>query len=151
MKDFLKRVRKTSGCWLWKRGLNRDGYGRFGYKEDMQYKRELAHRVSYKLFVGPIPKGLLVLHTCDNAACVRPDHLYAGTQADNINDCVLRNRIGGFCRMNKTGAANPRAKLNWGKVKQIRAATSNLKQFEKLFDISSSTITDIRSRRSWKG
>lgn len=91
LKDrFLERVKiDPAGCWIWQGGANGQGYGVLRHDE-MQHR---AHRVSYELFVGPIDDGLLVLHHCDNPPCVRPDHLYAGTAADNARDAVERGRV----------------------------------------------------------
>ena len=72
-----------SGCWLWLGPTNR-GYGSLWYS----WIKSLAHRVSWELFRGPIPDGLYVLHKCDIKCCVNPDHLYVGTQADNIQDTM---------------------------------------------------------------
>lgn len=84
---FMEKVRKTETCWLWT-GHRPHGYGRFYYHG----KKETASRIAYLLFIGPIPKGLGVLHTCDVTACVNPDHLYVGTQHDNNLDALRRGR-----------------------------------------------------------
>lgn len=75
-------------CWMWCGPLNGWGYGRF-YVDGT---RRLAHRVSWEIQEGEVPIGLSVLHHCDRPACVRPSHLYVGTQADNIDDMVRRGR-----------------------------------------------------------
>lgn len=88
---FLAKVNKTSTCWLWtaaKAGPRRMQYGVIFY----QGKQERAHRVSYKMYVGPIPEGLFVLHTCDVPACVNPDHLWVGTQKQNMHDMIAKGR-----------------------------------------------------------
>lgn len=79
---FLRLILKQSdGCWYWDGNINVDGYGRFGYKG----KVRKAHRVGWLLFKGPIGKKY-VLHKCDVKKCVNPDHLYLGTQKQNMQD-----------------------------------------------------------------
>jgi hypothetical protein len=75
-------------CWEWTGGKTVDGYGLF----KLNGRHVLAHRVSYEIEVGKIPDGMLVLHKCDNPSCVNPDHLYTGTNQDNANDRMKRNR-----------------------------------------------------------
>ena len=78
-------------CWLWTGYRMPSGYGNFmDYIEGR--KDRLAHRYAYRTFVGPIPDGIFVLHRCDNPPCVRPDHLFLGTQADNLIDAVAKGR-----------------------------------------------------------
>jgi len=78
------------GCWLWI-GTRSRGYGHFTLNETRSPER--AHRTAWRLVHGNIPHGIFVLHRCDNPACVRPDHLYLGTQADNIRDAFRKGRI----------------------------------------------------------
>ena len=84
---LASRVIKTTGCWQWL-GATHAGYGVFGFNRQMMR----AHRVSYELYVGPIPPGLSVLHRCDNPPCTNPDHLFVGTQLDNMRDMCAKGR-----------------------------------------------------------
>lgn len=84
--NFWAKVQKTDSCWLWTAALNKDGYGVYG-------RGEGAHRYSYRLAFGEIPSGKLVCHRCDNPRCVRPEHLFVGTQKDNIQDALSKNRM----------------------------------------------------------
>jgi hypothetical protein len=67
------------GCWLWESAVNQNGYGRFWHKN----KTKKAHRVSYEIYVGPIPDGLQIDHLCRQASCVNPHHLDVVTQKEN--------------------------------------------------------------------
>jgi hypothetical protein len=90
---FWKKVTKLNGnnaCWVWTSSLNDGGYGQFWVGA---VKRNLlAHRLAYVLTYGPIARGLLVCHRCDNPICVRPEHLFVGTVADNLRDMVRKGR-----------------------------------------------------------
>lgn len=85
---FWAKVRVAPGCWEWAAAKNGKGYGRI-YAWG---KQQSAHRVSYALAYGPIPLGLFVLHHCDNPGCVNPNHLFLGTQKDNIHDMLRKGR-----------------------------------------------------------
>lgn len=81
---FLSRfVEDATGCWTWLGSLDRYGYGGFWVKEDGGWVKHKAHRVSYWLFVGPIPDGLQIDHLCRNRRCVNPAHLEPVTQQEN--------------------------------------------------------------------
>ncbi|KKM00856.1 hypothetical protein LCGC14_1800190, partial [marine sediment metagenome] len=112
MKRFWAKVIKNkNGCWEWKNATDTSGYGLF-WKNGKHHK---AHRISWELHNGKIPKGLLVLHTCDNPLCVNPNHLWLGTNQDNQNDMYAKNR-----GKKATGEKHGCAKLTWEVVRIIR-------------------------------
>ena len=93
LRAFLsKATHVDSGCWEWQGGKSSNGYGLF-YAQGKYGKHTGAHRYSYETFIGTIPEGLLVLHKCDNPGCVNPDHLYLGSQSDNIISASQKGRL----------------------------------------------------------
>lgn len=85
---FWAKVAKGDGCWEWQGATTNGGYGSF--TENRRGVR--AHRYSYRLHYGPFDERLLVCHSCDNPKCVRPDHLWLGTSAQNERDKILKGR-----------------------------------------------------------
>jgi hypothetical protein len=105
---------ELGSCWVWTAGKSR-GYGLFhGFERPWR-----AHRLSYLLCVGNIPAGLLVLHRCDNPSCVRPDHLFVGTDGVNIRDCIAKERRSPKQRFPR-GEHNQGAKLAPAQVAELR-------------------------------
>nr|MBA3891683.1 HNH endonuclease [Gemmatimonadaceae bacterium] len=91
---FLAKVRMGASCWIWIGAKNPAGYGQLRIKSAMGgFRISLAHRLSYELYVGPIPTGLVVMHSCDTPSCVNPAHLSVGTQADNLRDAGTKGRM----------------------------------------------------------
>ena len=88
LRNSTVEANDPEACWIWTGPVNRQGYGRVRFNGD----RYLAHQVSYKVFIGEIPEGHQVNHHCDNPPCIRPSHLYCGTQLENIKDMVNRGR-----------------------------------------------------------
>ena len=146
-KFWFKVNKEGDNCWLWDSSRDNKGYGR--YKIVLYGKTEtLAHRVSWSLMnETSIPKGRVVLHTCDNPPCVNPKHLIIGTQLDNIRDMVNKDR-------QSKGEYSGTNKLNSDDVLKIRKLhfSEGITQTElaKLYNISLSAISGILLGSRWK-
>ena len=138
---FWLGVEKTDGCWNWVKGKFSTGYGQMKIKGNPTY----THRLSWELHRGPIPEGMCVCHHCDNPACVNPDHLFIGTDLDNMRD---RNRKG---RANMAyGETAGMSKLTDTDVIAIRQSSLNNTETAKIFNVDPSNISRIRSRERWR-
>jgi hypothetical protein len=138
---FFMNVIKSDGCWTWS-GPTYKGYGRVW----VDGKNMRAHRASWLLANGDIPAGLLVLHKCDNASCVNPAHLYVGTHQDNMRDKVERDRC---AHSDRKGEKGGRTVLTADDVLRIRADSRMNKDLATEYGVDSSTISDIKRRKSW--
>ena len=91
---FWRQTNKggATECWNWTGAPNMWGYGQIRDMNGRYGKKKLAHRISWNIHNGPIPNGMLVLHTCDNPLCVNPNHLWLGTHKDNNDDMMKKGR-----------------------------------------------------------
>ena len=147
MERFWNKVDTSGRCWEWTGATNGVGYGRIS----IEGKSILTHRFSYSLVYGPVPDGMLVCHHCDNPGCVKPSHLFIGTQSDNLKDAFGKGRLTPPCIR---GEAHVSSKLVENDVHEIRRlyATGRVTQavLGKMWRISEVMAGKIVNRRKWK-
>lgn len=145
--ETLYLAEPMSGCWLWEGSTNEDGYGRFWNG----HRRIGAHRQSWIEARGQIPVGLSVLHRCDNPACVNPNHLFLGTQLDNISDMKTKGRARNRPHL---GEQHPMAILTESQVIEIRRRYAEgsvmMAHLGAEFGISRQSVSDVIKRKSWR-
>lgn len=129
-----------NGCWEWVGYYGSGGYGMMS----RDGKNQRAHRISYEAYKGHIPKGMVVRHTCDNPACINPDHLILGSQKDNVADREARGR------RTVVGEAIGTSKLTVEDVLAIRASTESLRVLADRYGIDPSNVWLIRTGKSWR-
>jgi len=142
---FLNKVspEPMSGCWIWTGSCFRLGYGSVRFEG----KTRSAHRLAWELLRGPIPEGLNVLHKCDVPSCVNPDHLFAGTHQENMQDKAAKGR----CNL-PNGENNPMAKLTEDNVREIREkyVWGVGVHLARKFGVHRSIITDVVKGKTWR-
>lgn len=144
---FWSKVQKGHGCWIWRGSSNNKGYGMFAAVK--QYPL-LAHRVAWELSFGPIPEGSCVLHSCDTRLCVRPDHLWLGSQTENLAD--MRGKGRGFTDFHRRGTEHPMSRLTDDAVVSIvsmRRDGKTLSEVAARFGIVKGTVSHIMSGNTW--
>ncbi len=134
------------GCWLWTAGRAKCGYGilSVGSRSNESRATIYAHRISWEIHCGPIPDGLQVLHHCDIPLCVNPEHLFLGTQADNMADMASKGR-------SAHGELSGGAKLRDEEIFEIRslARAESQREIARRFGVNQSTISRIVNFKNW--
>jgi len=149
--EFSSRfIKKPSGCWIWNGPVAPDGYGLSGNGKFFR-----AHRASYILWKGEIPKGMWVLHKCDVPLCVNPDHLYVGSCRQNVKDALDRGLfpVGPNPKKGNPCERNGNHKLTEKEVKSLRAEYIPYKmgahRLAKKYNISKRQVLRIIKGESW--
>lgn len=139
---FWSKVEKTPGCWKWRAGCDGRGYGEFRLGTRMRG----AHRVAWELTRGVIPEGLCVLHSCDNPRCVRPNHLFLGTVADNNADKAAKGRA-----VRLAGEKHGCSRLRTKDIYLIRSLSAELsrKEIAEIFKVDPTHISKILRGKRW--
>jgi hypothetical protein len=127
-------------CWPWRGEISPKGYGIVYAKENRKWRRRKAHRVAYDRAHGPIPDGMLVIHSCDNPPCCNPKHLRVGTHADNAEDRSRRGRHRTRVLRRSDAVEIRRLKANGYGWEELAAA----------YGVSRALIEDIVTGTKWK-
>ena len=145
IEDILARVQTeaNTGCWLWERGSEASGYGWWPLPGR---RKERAHRVAFTIANGPVPRGLVVCHRCDTPACCNPDHLFLGTQAENMADMGRKGRA---VTPSLPGSSHPAAKLDEDQVRAIRADPRGHAEVARDYGVTRQAVYQARSQKSW--
>lgn len=148
---FWAKVHKTDTCWVWTGALG----PRYGAFAAVPPRHVPAHRYSWELHYGPIPDGLRVLHRCDFPPCVRPDHLFLGTQADNVHDMMRKGRNSARVKPESLvrGEQHGMAKLTEVLVREIRERVANGERQYRVaqaYRVSGATVSLIVNGHIWK-
>ena len=148
---FWPKVNKTSTCWNWTASMDKWGYG---YIYLAKRKVLKAPRASWMIANGEITGGLHVLHFCDNPSCVNPDHLFLGTNLQNMQDKMRKGRWRGGDPLLISGERHGRSKLKQEDVVFIRDAHAagdwTYKALAKKFNVSFQQIGSIVTRKAWR-
>jgi hypothetical protein len=156
---FWERVQRTDGCWLWTGNTSGRGYGVLRAGEPRAHPRS-AHRLSWELHYGPIPEGLFVCHHCDNPPCVRPDHLFLGSQLENIADMMSKGRHAPAESTRHPGSENGRAKITEEEARAIcvayaaiprkqRARRGDLSSLARRYGLTTTMVLNIVRGSNW--
>lgn len=141
---FWSKVLKSDGCWEWKANKHIFGYGLIF--DEVGKKPKTAHRVSWEIHQGSIPKGLCVLHKCDNPSCVRPDHLFLGTHQENMIDKTRKGRV-------PKGSLNKSSKINEKQAFEIKVIYAlggiSMKKLGNQYGVSSNVVCRIVNSKLW--
>lgn len=147
---FWAKVLKTENCWEWTASRLPRGYGLIKRnRSDPKGRNAYAHRVSWEIHYGEVPDGKCVLHECDNPGCVNPDHLFIGTDKDNMRDCAQKGRLGGCSLMNWKGERSPVAKLTNYAVRDIRKSRKSLSVLALKYGVTKGTIWKVKTGLTW--
>jgi hypothetical protein len=160
MKPVIERVLEKvlripfSGCWIFTGATNHFGYGIVGTGARGQ-PNDRAHRITYRHFFGDIPQGMFVCHTCDIPSCCNPDHLFLGTNQDNVNDMVKKKRNSLPPRNpHVVGSKHPLSKLTEEQVILIRKTHQEIgcsqMELAKCYGVARQTISKILNGKRFK-
>lgn len=135
----------NSGCWIWDGATQWNGYGAIAKGG----RTVSAHRAHYEfIHKVTLAREIDVCHRCDNRSCVNPDHLFAGTRRENMQDCAKKGRIK---VPELAGHKSPSAKLTVDQVRAIRRDSRSNRALGRVYGVDKGTISNIRKGLTWRG
>lgn len=135
---FWRKAKRTkNGCLVWQHSKIWSGYGRCSFNGNNNLR---AHRVSFFITYGYMPE--MVLHKCDNPPCIEPDHLFEGSQLENMRDCKKKNR-------DAKGEKQGSSKLTVDKIRSIRKSKKTLHELADKYGVAFQTIGKIKRHQRW--
>lgn len=134
-----------SGCWLWNGYIDALGYGRAAHPTENK-----AHRIMWTMFHGAIPKGKKILHKCDVRCCINPDHLFLGTQADNVLDMTRKGRGRTVPQPGEKNGMSKLTRTQVDKMRELRKSTNlPYAKIAKIYNIAAMTAFRAITNQSW--
>lgn len=140
--NFVRKTKVVGECLEWQAGLQ-NGYGRVCIGK-MTFK---AHRIAYFIWTGVDPGDKLTCHTCDNPKCIRPSHLFTGTNQENIQDASRKGRLDGHT--DQQGSKNSQAKLSEDQARVIKHSAEPNVVLARRYHISAMVVGLIKRGRRW--
>lgn len=141
---FWSKVKKSDspdGCWEWTAGKSDDGYGGFKVRLNGVQKHCRAHRLSFELATGDKPNDFFVCHSCDNRGCVNPNHLWLGSNKDNIADAAKKGRMRNHKKLDEESVVE---------IRLMVASGCSRKVIAEKFGVGHPQLSSIVTRRAWK-
>lgn len=141
--SLVTRSGQGDGCWGWRGSIGHGGYGHF---HGIHSTPRSAHRWAYEEFIGTIPEGMQVCHTCDNPPCSNPRHLFLGTVSDNMRDKIAKGRQARGARMGMSKLTDAQVSVISKRVRRGELQAPLAQEF----GVSQSTISLIKLRKVWR-
>lgn len=146
MDRLWDRTDRNTDCWMWQGGKDRKGYGLISVNGKMMR----AHRLAWELTYGSIPHGLCVCHHCDHPACINPEHLFVGTNLENMQDKVRKGHPNGGIVYGERNGASKLTSLQVEEIRHLHTTGISDRKLAVLFCIGKSQVNRIVNNLNWR-